>query len=201
SAYRSVPSLQIENGLSALLWTARRANSRIFRIMVVNNLLKRARERLEPRCFNSCLAHFFDSEKAMSKGKPPLVRLCELMPRQSGDFFALLAERVRGARKDGKPFFTCRFRDHERAVTFMAWSDGPWFEACETQWREGQFYKIRGAYDEHKTYGPQIDIKDIRVIDDHKAIDFDPIQFVDHTRRDVDAMFGELCAKIARAHV
>src|SRR6266496_2338252 len=98
----------------------------------------------------------------MAKAKPTLLRLCELTPGQSGDFFALLAERARGARKDGKPFFTCRFRDSERTVSFMVWSDGPWFETCEKDWREGQFYKIRGTYDEHKTYGPQIDIQNIR---------------------------------------
>ena len=39
----------------------------------------------------------------MGKSKPRLVRLHELTPGQSGDFFVLLAEKVRGARRDGKP--------------------------------------------------------------------------------------------------
>lgn len=129
----------------------------------------------------------------MAKAKPPLVRLSEMAAEQSGDFFAILAEKTRGARKDGKPFFTCRFRDGPRTATFMVWSDGPWFEACEKDWREGQIYKIRGAYGEHKTYGPQIDIEQIRPIaDEDKAAGFDLRHFVDHTRHDIDGMYQEL---------
>lgn len=129
----------------------------------------------------------------MSKSKPPLVRLCEMAPGQSGDFFALLVERTRGARRDGKPFFTCRFRDPARTATFMAWSDGSWFSKCETEWREGAFYKIRGLYQEHPTYGSQIDIEDIRAVkDEDKADGFDALLYVEHSRYDVDAMFDEL---------
>src|SRR5215207_11166992 len=98
----------------------------------------------------------------MTKTKPAPVRLAELAPGQSGDFFALLAERTRGARRDGKPFYTCRLRDGPRTATFMVWADGDWFEACEQAWREGQFFKVRGSYDEHKHYGPQLEIHNIR---------------------------------------
>src|SRR6267378_1039240 len=106
----------------------------------------------------------------MSKSKPPLLRLSELAPGQSGDFFALLMERTRGARRDGKPFYTCRFRDGARVVACMIWSDGPWFEVCERDWQEGHFYKIRGIYGEHPTYGAQIEIHNIRlIVDEDKA--------------------------------
>jgi 3'-5' exoribonuclease len=137
----------------------------------------------------------------MSKSKPPVLRLQEMTPGQTGDFFALLGERVRGARRDGKPFFTCRFRDAQRTAVFMAWADGGWFEACETQWREGEFYKIRGSYEEHPTYGPQIDIHNIRPVnDDDKGSGFDPLDFVERTRYDVEAMFSELW-KLAEAQI
>ena len=64
----------------------------------------------------------------------------------------------------------------------MVWSDGPWFEACDNDWRQGEFYKIRGVYDEHKTYGPQIDISQIRPIaEKDKTEGFDLLQFVEHT--------------------
>src|SRR5262245_37592673 len=131
----------------------------------------------------------------MAKSKPPLVRLHEMTAGQSGDFFALLAERVKGARRDGKPYFTCRFRDTRRTASFMVWSDGPWYEACETQWKEGQFYKVRGTYEEHATYGPQIDIHNIRdATDDDKDDGFNPLEFVERTRYDVEAMYQELNA-------
>jgi 3'-5' exoribonuclease len=129
----------------------------------------------------------------MAKEKPPLVHLADLAPGQSGDFFALLAERTRGARRDGKPFYTCRFRDPDRTAACMVWADGPWFEACEQQWREGHFYKLRAQYDEHKTYGPQIEIHNIRPITDADRSDgFDPAQFVERSRFDPEAMYAEL---------
>lgn len=137
----------------------------------------------------------------MGKAKATLLRLFEMTPGQSGDFFALLGERTRGARKDGKPFYTCRFRDAQRSVVFMAWSDGPWFEACEKDWREGQFYKIRGAYDEHQSFGAQIDIGNIRpATDDDREAGFNPLDYVVKSRYDVEAMYQELLA-VAETHI
>jgi len=129
----------------------------------------------------------------MSKAKPALVRLGEMKTGQSGDFFALLSERTRGARKDGKPFYTCRFADPTRAAVAMIWLDGPWFEVCETEWKEGGFYKIRATYSEHPTYGPQLEILNLRaVVPADEGDGFDPLLFVPHTPFDVEAMYSEL---------
>lgn len=129
----------------------------------------------------------------MPKLKPPLVRLCELTAGQAGDFYALLLERTRGATKAGKPFFTCKFRDSARTATGMIWSDGEWYADCERDWREGQFFKIRGTYQEHPTYGPQIEFTNVRIVnDDDKSNGFDPLQLVERTRYDVEALFQEL---------
>ncbi len=133
----------------------------------------------------------------MSRPKPPPVRLCQMSPGQSGDFFALLVERTRGARRDGKPFYTCRFRDAGRAAAAMVWADGPWFETCEQSWQEGQCFKIRGRYDEHKVYGPQIEIDNIRpAADADRADGFDPLLLVERSRFDPDVMFAELLALV-----
>jgi 3'-5' exoribonuclease len=137
----------------------------------------------------------------MTRPKPAPVKLSELTPGQSGDFFALLAERSRGATRDGKPFYTCRFRDARRTVTFMVWSDSGWFEACERDWQEGEFFKIRGAYGVHERYGPQIEVHNIRpVTDADRADGFDPLDFVECSRFDRDVMFGEL-RKLAESHI
>ncbi|MBM4069413.1 MAG: hypothetical protein FJ271_10765 [Planctomycetes bacterium] len=137
----------------------------------------------------------------MPRSKPPLVPLHELTVGQEADFFALLAEKVRGARRDGKPFYTCRFRDARRTVAFMAWSDGPYFAACEQDWQEGDFYKIRGCYEEHKVYGPQIAIEMIRPVTPADLADgFDPGRFIECSRYDRDAMFAELIG-LAEAHI
>src|SRR5437899_809525 len=100
----------------------------------------------------------------MARSKPTLARLHELTPGQFADFFALLAERTKSATRDGKPFFTCRFRDRRRIVSCMVWADGGRFEECEKTWQEGQFYKVRAKYTEHERYGPQIEIDQIRPI-------------------------------------
>jgi 3'-5' exoribonuclease len=130
----------------------------------------------------------------MSKPKPTCVSLHTLEPGQQADFFALLAERTRSARKDGKPYFSCRFRDGQRVAAFMAWSDGAWFEACEKEWQEGRIYKIRAIYEEHPTYGSQIDIQQIRFATDEDCEEgeLDPLKFVERSRFDVDAMFAEV---------
>jgi 3'-5' exoribonuclease len=137
----------------------------------------------------------------MSRHKPPPVRLCELVPDQQADFFALLSERSRSATREGKPYFNCKFRDARRAVGFMVWSDGPWYEACVNEWREGQFFKIRATYGEHDKYGPQIEVQNIRYVTDaDKENGFAASQFVQSSRHDPEAMFAEL-HEIARAHI
>ena len=130
----------------------------------------------------------------MSANKPRPVKLHEMATGQSADFFALLAEKVPGSRRDGKPYFTCRFRDAQRTATCMIWSDGPWFEACEASWQPGQFYKLRAAYQEHPKYGHQIDLAQIRPVTAADESDgFDPLDFVEGSRFDAEAMFRELC--------
>ena len=129
----------------------------------------------------------------MSKSKPPLVRLSELAPGQSGDFFAILIERTRGVTKTGRPFFVCKFKDGDRTAGCMIWQDGGWFEKCESEWRIGATFKIRGRFDVDSKYGPSIEPDQIRFTNDEdKADGFDPLLLVDHTRYDVDAMYDEL---------
>src|SRR5262249_54816764 len=118
---------------------------------------------------------------------------CELKEGQYADFFARLAERTKGATRDGKPYYTCRFRDHRRTVSFMVWADGEFFAACQNEWKEGQCYKIRGVYGEHERYGPQIEVELMRAVeagDESEA--FHPADFVECSRFDPNTMFLEL---------
>jgi 3'-5' exoribonuclease len=137
----------------------------------------------------------------MPRTKPQPVRLSEMAPGQTGDFFALLAERSKGATREGKPFYTCRYRDARRTVTYMVWADGPLFAACERDWKEGQFYKLRALYGEHDRYGPQIDVQMIRPIQESDyAEGFNPTDFVEHSRYDAERMFAELKG-LAETHI
>jgi 3'-5' exoribonuclease len=129
----------------------------------------------------------------MARPKPAVVRLHELTPGQLGDFFAVLAERSRGVTRDGKPYYTCRFRDARRTVTLMAWADSPWFEPCEREWQQGQAYKVRGIYQDDPQYGPQLAIQNIRpATDADRADGFDAAELVETSRFDRDVMFAEL---------
>jgi 3'-5' exoribonuclease len=130
---------------------------------------------------------------SMGRGRK-IVRLRDLAPGQEGDFFALLTEKTRGRTVQGKTYYLCRFRDAHRHVTYMAWADGAWFEACERDWHAGQFYKVRATYSEHERYGPQLDdIHNIRLVQPADSADgFDPANFVEHSRRPAAEMFAEL---------
>jgi 3'-5' exoribonuclease len=137
----------------------------------------------------------------MASLKPTLGRLSELAVGQRADFFALLVEKTRGLTRDGKPYYSCRFRDARRTVSFMAWGDDRWFEPCERDWQAGHFYKLRAVYGEHEKYGPQIDLQNIRAITEADRADgFDEADFVERSRQDGAAMLGELRA-LASGHI
>ncbi len=101
----------------------------------------------------------------------------------------------------GKPFYTCRFTDARRTVTYMVWADSGWFEACEKDWHEGHFYKIRGGYVEHERFGGQIEITNIRPATEADRGDgFDPGELVERSRYDSEKMFAELRV-LAEKHI
>ena len=137
----------------------------------------------------------------MTHAKPPLLHLSELASGQSADFFVLLAERTRGTTRDGKPYYLCKFRDARRSAAVMVWLDGGRFEDCEQQWHRGEFFKIRGTYRESERYGPQIEIQQIRPVQESDRVDgFDPTDLVDRSRFDGDAMLSEL-RTVAAKHI
>ena len=138
----------------------------------------------------------------MAKSKPVQARLSELTAGQLGDFFALLAEKTKGATRQNKAYYVCRFRDARRTASFMVWNDGPWFAPCESDWRAGHFYKLRAVYGEDERYGPQIvELVNIRPTTDADLADgFKPTELVESSRHDPAKMFAEL-KDLATAHI
>jgi 3'-5' exoribonuclease len=135
----------------------------------------------------------------MSKPKPAVVRLADLVPDQRADFFAQLTVRAKSSTATGKPYFACKFRDRDRIVSAVPiWSDSPHYKACLKEWLPGQFFKLRATYSHHEKYGPQIDIDEIRPIEERDREDgFTELDFVDRSRFEPGAMFEELTALIA----
>ncbi|QDV53585.1 3'-5' exoribonuclease YhaM family protein [Gimesia fumaroli] len=121
-----------------------------------------------------------------------LLLLSEMEPGQFADSFVLLISKEKSTTRDGKPYYRVQFRDHSVTAAAMIWSDTPWFEDCESNWVEGEFYKVRARYDENK-YGPQLDIDRIRaVVDDDVADGFDPGLYFKRSRFSSEEMFQEL---------
>jgi 3'-5' exoribonuclease len=139
----------------------------------------------------------------MAQPRSILTRLSELAVGQRGDFFALLLDKTRGVTRKGKPYYHCRFRDDRRVVSFVAWgdTDNPWYPACERDWQVGHFYKLRAVYLEHEVHGPQVEIHNIRPVNDADREDgFDPALFVEGSRFNIPEMFKEL-RTLATKHI
>jgi len=128
--------------------------------------------------------------------RPTIRRLSDLKPGDRSTFFAVLAERTRSNSHANRPYYTCRFKDLRRTVTYMVWSDGAHFAACDSEWQAGQFFKIQALYGEHPKYGAQLeDVEKIRYANDRDTADgFDPTDLVEQSRSDADGMLRELLA-------
>ena len=136
----------------------------------------------------------------MSKPKkPPLVRLSDLVPNQPAVFFALLAEKTHKTTRDGKAYYTCKFRDARRTLAAApVWADGPLYEECHAHWQPGQHFKIRGAMIDHERYGAQLEVEQIRPVEERDRGDgFTELDLVERSRTDPEQAFAELEALVA----
>jgi 3'-5' exoribonuclease len=129
----------------------------------------------------------------MSKKKPVLAKLSDLRAGDYADCFVQLAGKTRGNTRDNKPFVTCKFRDARRTVGAVPiWEDSPLFEEAQG-WQVGQFFKVRATYNEHEKYGPQIEIEQIRPVQEHdRAAGFTELDFTERSRYDPEEMFAGL---------
>lgn len=135
----------------------------------------------------------------MSKSKKPvLAKLSDLQSGNYVDCFVQLAEKNRGTTRDGNPFFTCKFRDARRTVGAVPiWGDSALFEDAQN-WLVGQFFKVRATFTEHDKYGPQLDVEQIRQVEDRDRADgFTELDFTERSRHDPEAMFADLEALVA----
>jgi 3'-5' exoribonuclease len=136
-----------------------------------------------------------------AKPKPPVVPLHQMQPGQPADCFALLTEKVRGTTRENKPYFTCKFQDKLRRVESKIWHDSHAFPDCEEHWQPGQCFKIRGLFNDHERYGPQLDIQQIRLVNaEDSAAGFRPEELYERSRFDSAKMLEELKA-LAKAEL
>jgi 3'-5' exoribonuclease len=151
-----------------------------------------ARERIVPPNDLNDTFRLTSADKRTSADAVRNVPLSELGDGQEADFFALLSEKQELTTRDGKPYHRVSFRDARREVNFPIWSDSPLAEACRAQWAPGQFYKLRAVL-RQSNYGPQLEIKRIRPVEDADRGDgFDPHMCQPASRFDPVEMFAEL---------
>lgn len=132
---------------------------------------------------------FKEEEGAMAMRMVPL---SELDDDQEADFYALMTEKQELTTRDGKPYYRVAFRDAQREVSFPIWSDSPLAGPCRSEWEPGQFYKLRAVL-RRSNYGPQLEIKRIRPVEDaDRNNGFDPLMCQPTSRFDPVEMFAEL---------
>ncbi|MGL4514233.1 MAG: 3'-5' exoribonuclease YhaM family protein [Lacipirellulaceae bacterium] len=125
---------------------------------------------------------------------PMIVEMADLASGEEGDFFALLADKQTLTTKDGKPYHRVTFRDARRDCSFPIWSDAPLADACRDEWAVGGFYKLRALYRE-TNYGPQLEIRRIRPVEESDAADgFTPAMCQKASRFDSVERFARLVA-------
>jgi 3'-5' exoribonuclease len=130
----------------------------------------------------------------------PSGTLAELAHGEEGDFFALLSGKEELTTREGKPYFKVTFRDATREVSFPIWNDSAWAADCRAKWEIGMFFKMRAVYRE-TNFGPQLEIKKIRPVDESDTADgFDPTMCQPKSRFDSTKMFDEL-AGIAKERI
>ena len=135
----------------------------------------------------------------MTKPRKSVVKLCDLEPGQYADCFVQLAEKTQKTTRDGKPYFSCRFRDLRRSVTVRVWADGDLYEECQKYWQPGGFFKVRGTFRDHDKYGPELEVEAIRPVEDRDRADgFSELDFIERSRLDPAEMFAELDSLAAR---
>ena len=126
------------------------------------------------------------------------VPLSQLAAGPPGDCYALLSEKSADRTRQGKPFYTCTFRDKTRNYTAKIWADSPTFAECESDWVAGQVYKLRAVLTDHPQYGWQLEIVQARAVADaDRARGYDPADYVVMSRFDPVVGLAELRTLIA----
>lgn len=125
-------------------------------------------------------------------------QLGELQHGQSADFFAQLIKKDSATTRQGRPFFAVEFRDNRRNATSAIWEGSSHELACRDEWKVGQFYKIRGTFQE-TAYGAKIEILRIRAVEEADTDSgFNPLLCQPVAENDSGEMFDHLLDLVER---
>lgn len=133
--------------------------------------------------------------------RPTISKFCELKPGEPAIFYVILAEKKKNSTREGKVYYSCKFRDSRRTGSVMIWADSVLLKDCEEKWAPGKFFKIQGVFHDHDRYGPQIEIDAIRAVEkSDEENGFDVREFIKKSRFDPSRMHAELI-EVVSSHV
>ena len=123
-----------------------------------------------------------------------IVPFCELTEGQEADFFAVFVKKESKLTSQGKPFYSITIRDADRTVSFPVWNDSPFTPLVE-KLEDGSFIKVRGVYQVNAKYGAQVNLIQMRLVEDRDRQDgFDEKMFVAKSQFDPEEMFADILA-------
>lgn len=123
---------------------------------------------------------------------PTIVTFSAMEVGHEVDTFARMTEKERLTTRDGKPYYRVSFGDARRDVRVPIWSDSPHFADFRDNWNVGDYFKLRAILLTAK-FGPQLEIKKIRLVtDDDKNDGFDRKKCQRSSSFEPEQMFDEL---------
>lgn len=128
-----------------------------------------------------------------------IVPFCELTEGQEADFFAVFVKKEAKTTSQGKPYYSITIRDANRTVTFPVWNDSPFTPLIE-KLEDNSFIKVRGVYQVNAKYGAQVNLIQMRLIEDRDRQDgFDEKMFVAKSQFDPEETFADILAILKQA--
>lgn len=127
-----------------------------------------------------------------------VTRLEDLVDGQEAVCYAVLAKKVRGTTKTGKPFLRCVFRDKKTSLEAPLWHGDPNLEAAES-WPEGIAYRVEVRSELKLNFGMQLVILSLRpAVDGDEAEGYDVDQLFESSRYSAETLLQAIHQRIDR---
>ncbi len=134
----------------------------------------------------------------MAVGESTVVRLSELRDGQEAVCFAALVRKVRGTTYKNENFLKCYFRDSRVVLEAPLWANHRLLRQAET-WVDGSPYRLQVKAELKAKYGLQIDVLDIRPIEDGDEADgFDFRDLYESSRFPADHLTSKILGFVER---
>lgn len=127
-----------------------------------------------------------------------VTRLGDLVDGQEAVCYAVLAKKVRGTTKTGKPFLRCVFRDKKTSPEAPLWHGDPQLDVAD-EWVEGIAYRIEVRSELKLNFGMQLVIISIRPAADGDEVEgYDVDELFESSRYSAETLLNAIHQRIDR---